>query len=298
MATSAGAIHALGLVKYAAALANRDLGKLTGTGKNPLNAAQVDALLAACREVAAGQFDDQFPIDVFQTGSGTSSNMNVNEVIANRAIEPSAATDSRLEKADPSQRSRQYGPKHQRHVSDGHPRRRRQRRSTTNLMPALGRLRTKRSADKARSGTRSSRSAARTWPTPRRFAWVRNSADTLGKSSCQSIARGWRSGPCSSCRRRHRGRHRHQHPSSEFGAKVAAVLAGETGVAFVEAENHFEANASRDGLVECSGELRAIAVSLFRSPTTFAGSAAGLAAGSTKSCFQTVSPARRSCRAR
>src|SRR5688572_28780384 len=80
-------IHALGLVKYAAGIANRDLGKLTGTGKNPLNNKQVDSLLAAAREVAEGKHDGQFPIDVFQTGSGTSSNMNANEVIANRAIE-------------------------------------------------------------------------------------------------------------------------------------------------------------------------------------------------------------------
>src|SRR5690349_15026269 len=80
-------IHGLGLVKLAAAVANRDLGKLTGSGKNPLKAKQVEALFEACREVAGGKFDDQFPIDVFQTGSGTSSNMNANEVIANRAIE-------------------------------------------------------------------------------------------------------------------------------------------------------------------------------------------------------------------
>src|SRR5690349_13815402 len=80
-------IHALGLVKYAAAVANCDLGKLTGTGKNPLKPDQVTALLTACREVADGKLDDQFPIDVFQTGSGTSSNMNANEVISNRAIE-------------------------------------------------------------------------------------------------------------------------------------------------------------------------------------------------------------------
>ena len=45
------------------------------------------ALLEACQEVAVGKFDDQFPLDIFQTGSGTSSNMNANEVIANRAIE-------------------------------------------------------------------------------------------------------------------------------------------------------------------------------------------------------------------
>src|SRR5277367_4369197 len=80
-------IHALGLVKFAAATANRELGKLTGSGKNPLNAKEVDALLAACREVAEGRWDAEFPIDVFQTGSGTSSNMNANEVISNRAIE-------------------------------------------------------------------------------------------------------------------------------------------------------------------------------------------------------------------
>src|SRR5205085_1986966 len=51
------------------------------------------------------------------------------------------------------------------------------------------------------------------------------------------------------------------HP--EFGARVAEVLTQETGIPFVEAWNHFEANANRDGLVECSGDFRAIAVSLF-----------------------------------
>src|SRR5437762_3755620 len=80
-------IRALGLVKLACATANRDLGKLTKSGKNKLANQQVEKLLAACREVAEGKFDDQLPIDVFQTGSGTSSNMNANEVISNRAIE-------------------------------------------------------------------------------------------------------------------------------------------------------------------------------------------------------------------
>ena len=82
-------IHAMGRVKHACAIANRDLGKLTGTGKNPLNDSQVEALIAATQDVIAGKLDAEFPIDVFQTGSGTSSNMNVNEVIANRAIEHS-----------------------------------------------------------------------------------------------------------------------------------------------------------------------------------------------------------------
>src|SRR4026207_1111209 len=80
-------IRALGLVKLACATANRDLGKLTKTGKNKLSDQQVEKLLAACREVSEGKLDGEFPIDVFQTGSGTSSNMNCNEVIANRAIE-------------------------------------------------------------------------------------------------------------------------------------------------------------------------------------------------------------------
>jgi len=67
-------IHALGEVKAAAATANARLGVL----EQPM----ADAIVAAAREVAAGRHDDQFPIDVFQTGSGTSSNMNTNEVIA------------------------------------------------------------------------------------------------------------------------------------------------------------------------------------------------------------------------
>src|SRR4051794_2250497 len=57
-------VRALGLVKYAAATANRDLGKLTSSGKNRLNDQQVEALLAAAREVAEGKLADQFPVDV------------------------------------------------------------------------------------------------------------------------------------------------------------------------------------------------------------------------------------------
>src|SRR3972149_5557215 len=84
-ALPASLIHAMGLVKYACGVANRDLGKLTGSGKNPLKDGQVQAMLDACREVAEGKHDSEFPVDVFQTGSGTSSNMNVNEVISTLA---------------------------------------------------------------------------------------------------------------------------------------------------------------------------------------------------------------------
>src|SRR6516225_9349908 len=72
-------IRALGLVKAASAIVNRDLGKLKPELAEPI--------IQAAREVAAGKFDDQFPIDIYQTGSGTSSNMNANEVISNLAIE-------------------------------------------------------------------------------------------------------------------------------------------------------------------------------------------------------------------
>ncbi|MDQ2053928.1 MULTISPECIES: class II fumarate hydratase [Halobellus] len=72
-------VRALGVVKKAAAQANRDLGLL--------EAETADAIVEAADEVIAGEHDEQFPVDVFQTGSGTSSNMNANEVIANRAAE-------------------------------------------------------------------------------------------------------------------------------------------------------------------------------------------------------------------
>ena len=72
-------VRALGIVKKSAAAANRDLGLL--------DEAVAGVVVDAADEVIAGDLDDQFPVDVFQTGSGTSSNMNANEVIANRAAE-------------------------------------------------------------------------------------------------------------------------------------------------------------------------------------------------------------------
>ncbi|MHB9068318.1 MAG: lyase family protein, partial [Pirellulaceae bacterium] len=78
-------IHALGHVKWSAAKVNQDLERFAQPGPLGLSDPQVEALLAACREVWDGKLDDQFPVDLYQTGSGTSSNMNANEVIANRA---------------------------------------------------------------------------------------------------------------------------------------------------------------------------------------------------------------------
>jgi fumarate hydratase class II len=72
-------IHAFGTLKKACALVNQELGKLP--------ADQADLIVRAADEVASGRLDDHFPLRVWQTGSGTQSNMNVNEVISNRAIE-------------------------------------------------------------------------------------------------------------------------------------------------------------------------------------------------------------------
>src|SRR5262245_27175488 len=72
-------IRALALVKHAAAITNRSLGAL--------DAERADAIVAACTEIADGALDSEFVVDVIQGGAGTSTNMNTNEVIANRALE-------------------------------------------------------------------------------------------------------------------------------------------------------------------------------------------------------------------
>ncbi len=254
-------IHAMGLVKYAAGVANRDLGKLTGSGKNPLNDKQVQAMLDSAREVAEGKFDDQFPIDVFQTGSGTSSNMNVNEVISNRAIE--------MLGGDRMQAQKPVHPND--HVNMG--------QSTNDtfptaihvavavsiaekLIPALKRL-AQTLADKAAQWDKIIK-IGRTHladATPLRLG------QEIGGFARQlelSIERARRAKnavlelPVGGTAV---GTGINTHP--EFAGRVCAELAKQTGIPFVEASNHFEANAQRDGLVECHGQLRTIASTLF-----------------------------------
>ena len=97
-------IRALGLLKAACAQVNKDLGMLS--------AEKADAIIAAAGEIADGLHDDQFPIDVFQTGSGTSSNMNANEVIA-------SICDAQRRDGAP-QRRRQHVAVVQRHLPHRH----------------------------------------------------------------------------------------------------------------------------------------------------------------------------------
>jgi fumarate hydratase class II len=254
-------IHALGLVKYAAAVANRELGKLAGPGARTLGDAQIEALLTACREVAAGKFDNEFPIDIYQTGSGTSSNMNANEVIANRAIELAGGDRFRPEK-----------PIHPNdHVNMG--------QSTNDMFPTAIHVAVAQSiaadlvpqlqrladvlADKAKKWDAIIK-IGRTHladATPIRLGQEFSGHARQMQLSVERAKRAieaLRELPAGGTAV---GTGINTHP--KFGAKVAGILARETGIAFVEAVNHFEANANRDALVEASGQLRAIAVTLF-----------------------------------
>ena len=254
-------VHALGRVKLAAAVANRDLGKLTGSGKNPLEQTQVDALMAACQEVIDGKLDDEFPIDVFQTGSGTSSNMNVNEVIANRAIE--------LIDGDRFVAEKPIHPND--HVNMG--------QSTNDMFPtaihvAVGEGIRRRLVPALKLFAESLRRKAQEWDqvikigrthladaTPLRLG---QEVGGLARQLDLSVERAERAAeavlelPAGGTAV---GSGINTHP--EFGARVAADLASQTDIGFVEAADHFEANAQRDSLVECHGQLKAIASTLF-----------------------------------
>ena len=254
-------IRAMGRVKYACAVANGDLGKLTQTGKNPLNDAQVDALLAAAQDVVDGKLDDQFPIDVFQTGSGTSSNMNVNEVIANRAIELAGGDRMQPEKpihpndhVNMGQSTNDTFPTAI-HVAVAY-------EITNSLIPALEKFAAT-LKDKAKQWDQVIK-IGRTHlmdATPLRlgqemggFTRQIELSVQRAKIALQSVLELPVGGTAV-------GSGINTHP--EFGSRVAKVLAERTGIDFVEAVNHFEANAQRDGLVQCHGELKTIATTLF-----------------------------------
>ena len=253
-------IRAMGLVKWAAATANHELGKLTGTGKRPLHESEVNALLAACREVFEGKFDDQFPVDVYQTGSGTSSNMNANEVIANRAIELAGGDRFQADKAiHPND-----------HVNMG--------QSTNDIFPTAIHVAVALSIrqdliaalDRCREVLASK---AGQWQDVLKIGRT-HLADATPLSLGQEIGGMARQLKLSVERAQRAlqavlelpaggtavGSGINTHP--EFGRRVAEALAKQTGVAFVEAADHFEANAQRDGLVECHGQLRCIASTL------------------------------------
>lgn len=254
-------IHAMGQVKLAAAHANRDIGKLSGTGKNPLDESQIKALIAAATEVSQGRFDDQFPIDVYQTGSGTSSNMNVNEVISNRAIEILGEDRFAPEKSVHPNDHVNMGQS----TNDTFPTAIHVAVATSihnQLIPGLEKL------------AASLKQKAKDWDqiikigrthladaTPLRlgqefggFARQLELSIERAKRAAAAVYELPVGGTAV-------GSGINTHP--EFGQRVSAELAKLTGIDFVEAVNHFEGNAQRDGLVECHAELKTIATTLF-----------------------------------
>ncbi|MEV6254439.1 class II fumarate hydratase [Nocardia sp. NPDC051929] len=238
-------IRALGLLKAACATVNRDLGLL-----DPVKA---DAIIAAANEIARGEHDDQFPIDVFQTGSGTSSNMNANEVIASLA-KAKGVTVHPNDDVNMSQSSNDTFPTAT-HLAATEA-------VITDLVPALEHLRLA-LLDKStewRTVVKSGRThlmdavpvtlgqefGGYTRQVAAGIDRIMATLPRLGELPIGGTAVGTG-----------------LNAPEGFGAKVVTELVRATDIdALREAEDHFEAQAARDGLVEASGALRTIAVSL------------------------------------
>jgi fumarate hydratase class II len=244
-------IQALGHVKRASARANIDLGLLD----DDVGA----AILQACNEVIDGRWDDQFPIDVFQTGSGTSTNMNANEVIANRAIQllggqvGSRASVHPNDDVNLSQSSNDVIPTTL-HVAATLALR-------DDLIPALERL--CQALDEKAQAFDSIVKTGRTHlqdATPIRLGQVFDGYATQARKSvarAQAATAALRELPLGGTAVG-TGLNR----PVDFPRRAIAALNDALGTTFVEAENHVEANAARDAVVEVSGQLRTIAVSL------------------------------------
>ncbi|MDD7811149.1 class II fumarate hydratase [Mycobacterium sp. CSUR Q5927] len=238
-------IRALGLLKGACAQVNADLGLLARE--------KADAIKAAAAEIADGKHDDQFPIDVFQTGSGTSSNMNTNEVIASIAA-ANGVTVHPNDDVNMSQSSNDTFPTAT-HIAATEA-------AVRHLIPALQVLHD--ALDAKATEWRTVVKSGRTHlmdavPVTlgqefsgyaRQIAAgierVQSTLPRLGELAIGGTAVGTG-----------------LNAPEGFGAKVVEVLVAETGITELRtAANSFEAQAARDGLVEASGALRTIAVSL------------------------------------
>jgi fumarate hydratase class II len=238
-------IRALGLLKAACARVNARLGVLDGE--------LAEAIAAAADEVAEGEHDEHFPIDVFQTGSGTSSNMNANEVIATLAAKALGRDVHPNDHVNASQSSNDTFPTTI-HVAATEA-------VLKDVIPALDHLastietRASEWADLVKSGRTHLMDAvpitfgqeASAWAAQLRFGIERleSSVQRLGELAIGGTAVG--SG---------------LNAPPGFGAAVAAELAQVTRRPLTEARNHFEAQASQDGVVEVSGQLRTVAVAL------------------------------------
>ena len=242
-----GFVRALGLIKWAAAAANHDL--------ELLSAGMADAIKNAASEVAEGQHDEHFPVDVFQTGSGTSSNMNANEVIASLANHRHDDTIHPNDHVNMGQSSNDVIPTAV-HVSSA-------LGITESLLPALDHL-----ADTIERKAEQLAGIVKTGRThlmdamPLRFDQELSGWAAQVRADHQRIAgvlprlSGLAQGGTAV------GTGINAHP--EFGVRVAACLSQQTRIAFRPADNFFEALSCQDTAVELSGQLKTTAVSLLK----------------------------------
>ncbi|WP_133754946.1 class II fumarate hydratase [Naumannella halotolerans] len=239
-------IRALGLIKGAAAKANAELGVL--------DADVADAISAAAAEVAAGKYDAEFPIDVFQTGSGTSSNMNANEVISSLASDAGPSVHPN-DDVNASQSSNDVFPSAI-HIATTDS-------LINHLIPALRHLEEslQRKATEFAEVVKSGRTHLMD-ATPvtlgQEFGGYARQVQ-LGVERIEAALPRVAELPLGGTAV---GTGINTPPG--FAPKVIATIADETGLPLTEAKDHFEAQGARDGLVEASGVLRTIAVSLVK----------------------------------
>ncbi|WP_178945982.1 class II fumarate hydratase [Kocuria sp. TGY1127_2] len=243
-------IAALARVKKAAAQANLEL--------DVLDQDRAEAIRSAADEVIAHQHDDDFPIDVFQTGSGTSSNMNTNEVLATLASRALEAKDIQVHPNDhvnASQSSNDVFPTSVHVAVTG--------ALINDLKPALDQLATslEDKAEEFKNVVKSGRTHLMD-ATPvtlgQEFsgyaAQIRYGIERID-AALPRVAEVPLGGTAVGTG---------INTPDGFSARVIELLAEETGLPLTEARNHFEAQANRDGLVEASGQLRTIAYSLMK----------------------------------
>jgi len=240
-------LNALGLVKQACARANRDLGAL--------DADRCEAISAVCDDVVNGVLDDQFPVDVFQTGSGTSTNMNANEVIAHRSSAASGLDVHPNDHVNMSQSSNDVIPSCI-HVSAAVS-------CNYDLIPALEHLRT--IIDKRAETLGGVVTTGRT-----------HLMDAMPVTFAQELS-GWSAQVNSNIERIKNALPDIQrlaiggtavgtgiNAPAGFGEKVCRHLSDETDVEFTPADNRFEVMSSQDAAVALSGQLKTLAVSLMK----------------------------------
>ena len=243
-------IKALAQVKKAAATANEELGVL--------DAQRAQAIRDAADAVASGQYDEHFPIDVFQTGSGTSSNMNTNEVLATlatRSLESEGVEVHPNDHVNASQSSNDVFPTSV-HVAVTNA-------LINDLKPAMDVLAI--SLEKKASEFKDVVKSGRThlmdatpvtlgqefggWAAQVRYGIERIDASLPRVAEVPLGGTAVGTGI---------------NTPDGFSARVIELLSEETGLPLTEARNHFEAQANRDGLVEASGQLRNIAYSYMK----------------------------------